>query len=188
MNKAIQTAYYLLELASKEAEPMFLTHLQIQKLLYYVQGWSLALRGNPIFEDPLEAWVHGPAVNTVYDEFKIWGDKPITPSEKYTIDALDNDEMSFVDSIWENYKKYSAIELRSMTHHETPWLKSREGLQCDERSRNEIQQVCLINFFQDEFRKHEIKGLELEKVKKMLPPSKVRRGRPFVDLLAQVGL
>lgn len=188
MNKATQIARYLIKRAAKESEREFLTPLRLQKLLYYVQGWSLALRGNPIFNDPIEAWVHGPVVSSVYDEYKCYEDKPIMPTEVSEPEMLTDDEMAFINSIWEHYKRFSAIELRNMTHEELPWLKAREGYGCEQRSTEEIPQTVIVQFFRDEFRKTEIKGFELEKVIKIAPASKVRHGRPFVEILAQAGL
>jgi hypothetical protein len=43
-----------------------LSHLKIQKLLYFAQGWHLAFFSCPLFEDPIEAWRHGPVVNSIY--------------------------------------------------------------------------------------------------------------------------
>jgi hypothetical protein len=40
--KAMAVASFLIHLAVAEAEPDFLTHLRLQKLLYFAQGWSLA--------------------------------------------------------------------------------------------------------------------------------------------------
>src|SRR5262249_50830431 len=47
--QAIDVARYLIQLAAAEDEPELLSHLRLQKLLYYVQGWSLAQRRAPMF-------------------------------------------------------------------------------------------------------------------------------------------
>jgi uncharacterized phage-associated protein len=39
-----------------------LTHLKLQKLVYYAQGFHLGLFDKPLFEEPIEAWAHGPVV------------------------------------------------------------------------------------------------------------------------------
>ncbi|MBX3362731.1 MAG: hypothetical protein KF705_15010 [Phycisphaeraceae bacterium] len=41
-------ARHLLHLASAGDEPVPVTHMQLQKLAYYAQGWSLALRAAPL--------------------------------------------------------------------------------------------------------------------------------------------
>jgi uncharacterized phage-associated protein len=50
-----------------------ITHLKLQKLLYYAQAWSLALNGIALFEDDFEAWAHIPVLPKVYQEYKDYG-------------------------------------------------------------------------------------------------------------------
>ena len=47
-----------------------ISNLKLQKLLYYAQAWHLALYGEPLFRDRIEAWVHGPVVPPVFGAFK----------------------------------------------------------------------------------------------------------------------
>ena len=51
---AIVLSNYIL----KHYGPM--SHLKLQKLLYYCDAYSLAYFDNPLIEDDFEAWVHGP--------------------------------------------------------------------------------------------------------------------------------
>ena len=62
MAAAMDVVRYLVELAgpNEEGEPM--THMRLQKLLYYVQGWHMAWYGRPLFAERIEAWQHGPVV------------------------------------------------------------------------------------------------------------------------------
>jgi uncharacterized phage-associated protein len=57
---ALHVARYLVKLAAGESEPEHLTHMRLQKLLYYVQGWSLAATGERFFDGEIQAWTHGP--------------------------------------------------------------------------------------------------------------------------------
>ena len=41
------------------------SNLKLQKLLYYVQGFHLAVFGEPLFEEEIEAWMYGPVVPSV---------------------------------------------------------------------------------------------------------------------------
>ena len=40
--------------------------VQLQKLVYYSQAWSLAWDGAPLFHDKIEAWRHGPVCRSIY--------------------------------------------------------------------------------------------------------------------------
>ena len=46
------------------------SNLKLQKLLYYVQGWHLGIYGEPVFSQPIQAWIHGPVVPYVFGKFK----------------------------------------------------------------------------------------------------------------------
>ena len=45
----------------------YISNLKLQKLLYYSQGCFLALRDEPLFDSPIEAWTYGPVVPEVYN-------------------------------------------------------------------------------------------------------------------------
>ncbi len=126
---AHDVAHYLIQLANREAvstaveEPGFLTALQLQKLLYFVQGWSLAERGVPLFAEPIKAWREGPVVREVWDEFKRFGRRPIELEEPPQ-SILSDTERELVAQVWEAYKRYSAWGLRDMTHDDPAWKDS----------------------------------------------------------------
>lgn len=125
---ALEVAKYLIELAANDPGYRFggLTNLQLQKLLYYVQGWSLGTRDRPVFRDELRAWKLGPVVKDVYRAYKSYDDKFI-PSQDVVAD-LPPLTAAFVASIWDDYKVYSASELVEKTHGEEPWVEARGGL------------------------------------------------------------
>jgi uncharacterized phage-associated protein len=147
MAKAIEVAKYLVYLAASEEEPDYLSHLRLQKLLYYVQGWSLALRKKPMFKERIEAWAHGPVVRDVYSALSEFGDKPILLNAIGMPQNLTEEELAFIQSVWESYKQFSASSLRGMTHRESPWLDARKGLSPEERSENEITREVMKEFF-----------------------------------------
>ena len=122
MAKAFDVAKLLIELAQAEDEPDQLSHLRLQKLLYYAQGWSLALRNKALFLERIEAWEHGPVVPTVYRSFAKYGANSIPASDFVPGDCgLTEDECDLVHRVWESYKHFSATKLREMTHKEMPW-------------------------------------------------------------------
>ena len=61
---ALTVADYFLYKANKEKKPI--TNKKLQKLVYYAQAWSLVLNNKKLFSEPIEAWVHGPAVRSLY--------------------------------------------------------------------------------------------------------------------------
>lgn len=148
MARAIDVAIYLIQLAAAEDEPEFLTHLRLQKLLYYVQGWSLAQRDVPMFPERIEAWAHGPVVPAVWQQFRDFGGAVISP-ETVSLDenTIDDEEGAYIASVWEVYKPHSALSLRAMTHRERPWVDAHAGYSPGEMCNVEITQDALRSFF-----------------------------------------
>ncbi len=105
-----------------------ITHLKLQKLLYYAQGISLGMYGRPLFNESIEAWQHGPVVKQVYGEYSKFGrDNIQIEMDKNTEEIVDeienNKEVSEVLNLtYDNFAIYTAWQLRQMTHQDnTPW-------------------------------------------------------------------
>lgn len=107
----------------------YISNLKLQKLVYYAQAWHLALHDAPLFEDEFEAWVHGPVVPVLYQEYKQFKWKPII--EEATEPEFTEDVKAFLDEVAEVYFACDAYELEQMTHQEDPWLIARGGLPQD---------------------------------------------------------
>jgi len=54
-----------------------LTNKKLQKLLYYIEAWSLVYLG-AILKENFQAWVHGPVIPSVYHEYSQFGYNPIS--------------------------------------------------------------------------------------------------------------
>lgn len=105
-----------------------LTHLKIQKLLYYAQGIFLAYtNGQELFDEDIYAWEHGPVVPEVYDVYKENKGNEIeyikTEHDDILLEEVSNEEKlkDVLEAVFINYGKYSAWHLRNMTHEEKPW-------------------------------------------------------------------
>jgi len=60
---ALEIANYFLLRAEKEDQEL-LSNLKLQKLVYYAQGIHLAMHGEPLFGDQIEAWIMAPLFRT----------------------------------------------------------------------------------------------------------------------------
>ena len=149
---ALDVAKYLILLAKSEEEPECLSPMQLQKLLYYTQGWSLAIRGKPLFEERIEAWAYGPVVPEVFRAFKQFGDGQINP-EWASDENLTEGQKRFIQSVWKEYKRFSAIGLSEMTHREAPWRDARKGLSAGARSMRPITRKAMKEYFEAMARK-----------------------------------
>jgi len=164
MSKAEATARYLIHLANQEPEAELVTHLRLQKLLYYVQGYSLAVWDRPFFSERIEAWRNGPVVRAVYRLFAEYEDAPLPAREGRDLVPLSDQEKAFVRSLWEHHKQYSASALWQMTHREAPWRNVWANRPDDASGSDEIPPDAMRVFFKRQLEQQRIPGLEPEKV------------------------
>ena len=66
-----------------------MSNMKLQKMLYYQQGFHLAMFGTPLFDDDLEAWMYGPVVPAVYEAYKSHGREgiPADPDKCFSFDG-----------------------------------------------------------------------------------------------------
>lgn len=136
-----------------------LTNKKLQKLLYYAQAWTLALKNAPLFKEPVEAWIHGPAIPAIYRRYKKYGFGPIP--EKGS-DKIPSEHKQMLDEIWMIYGKYDAEYLELLTHSEEPWIRARHGLDVDESSNVLISHESMQEFYASLWRKVEAKNAASE--------------------------
>ena len=113
------------------AESRDLSHLKIQKLLYYAQGWHMANYGLLLFNEPIEAWRHGPVVRSIYNALSGSGDRQIFNKISVVYDQgygqpdipeEDVQTRDFLEEFWKVYGPLHAFALTNATHDPgTPW-------------------------------------------------------------------
>lgn len=133
---AIDIARYVINYSWDIDAP--LSNLKLQKLLYLIQGNFLRILKRPCFEDDIEAWKYGPVVPTVYSKFKRYGSNNINRIEYiYEFESnkfeaikkdfkpiLSDDEAQIIHEVVLACKDYSANYLVTLTHSQSPWIKS----------------------------------------------------------------
>lgn len=105
-----------------------ITHLKLQKLLYYAQGICLAIYDKPLFHENIEAWQHGPVVREVYSIYQENKRNVINidlnKENEKILNILENDKEAneVLNLTYSNFAIYTAWQLRQMTHEDnTPW-------------------------------------------------------------------
>lgn len=127
-----------------------LSHLKLQKLLYFAQGLSLAINNEPLFSDKIYAWTHGPVVKEVYEKFKKYGRNDIELSvndkEMKIIESIESNSKTsnILNLVYENFGIYTAWQLREMTHVPSgPWETTVRTKGMDK----EIDSKLIRNYF-----------------------------------------
>jgi len=143
---ALQIADYLILKAKTEGVPM--TNKRLQKLLYYVQAWSAALKNEKVFSERIEAWIHGPAIKEVYFEYRKFGADPIKKDvTQEMVSEISTETKNLIDEVWSVYSKYDTAYLEYLTHSETPWQIARQGLEPHISSEKEITFESMRDFY-----------------------------------------
>jgi uncharacterized phage-associated protein len=106
--------------------------LKLQKLLYYAQGYALALLRRPLFGERIKAWQHGPVVPQVRKEYEAHGRRQL-PRPDLDLLALDPQVRAILDRVYVDYGQYAAWALRNMTHEERPWVETAQSEEIDRR-------------------------------------------------------
>lgn len=120
-----------------------ISNMKLQKLLYYAQGSFLAVTGQPLFDDPIEAWKHGPVVESVYHQYKENGGNGITFEDPFDFSSFTDEEEELLEEVYNVFGQYSAWKLRDMTHAEAPWKETEQG--------HVISQDKIKAYFQKEY-------------------------------------
>jgi uncharacterized phage-associated protein len=99
-----------------------MSNLKIQKLVYYAQGFHLALTGEALFPEEIYAWAHGPVVPELYHTLKENGSAHIPAADDFDAEAVFTlEQRELLDEVHETYGQFSAWKLRHMSHAEAPW-------------------------------------------------------------------
>lgn len=127
-----------------------ITHLKVQKLLYFAEGVYSAVTNNDIFKEKIMAWPHGPVVVEVYEKFSASGSKELEFDDSYwnIVQKIneDNEVFNILEFVYENYAGYTAWQLREKTHVAGgPWqiTVDTKGMQ------KEIDKGLIKNYFKN---------------------------------------
>lgn len=160
MITASQLARYIIseikkQMTSDYLEEFDVTPLKLQKLLYYVQGYSLALTGKPAFSDQIEAWRYGPVVESVYQEYKKYN-KSIIPYEEIQDEEIYDETLRQVVRLVLLDKQRSSGEvLARATHKEAPWRNAYQSSFGGFYTNEEIPENAIKDYFTCEIQKRE---------------------------------
>lgn len=148
MRNASETANFFL---SKES----MSNKKLQKLTYYAYAWTLALLNENaekmqyhLFNEPIEAWVHGPVIPDLYQKYKEYGWMDI-PKDNLSFN-FSPDELDILNQVWDAYGSFSANELENISHQEAPWKKARLGLAPYSASSKRISDKDMFEYYNEQ--------------------------------------
>lgn len=130
---------------------------KLQKLLYYAYAWTVALTNdkvdelnNKLFDDRIEAWVHGPVVPSIYGRYKSFGWYDIPKNEQVEENVFSGEVLDILNQVWDVYGDYSGNDLEQISHKETPWIEARKGVPAYASSNNVITDESMFIFYNEQ--------------------------------------
>lgn len=110
--------------------------MKLQKLVYFAHGWYLALTGEPLIAEKMEAWQYGPVIPQLYRQLKAYGDRAVTEAiaeprmfNSASLDLPMNDgaltARQVIARVWTLYGVFTAVRLSNATHLPgSPWFQA----------------------------------------------------------------
>jgi len=126
-------ANYILDYCDNKGRPV--THLTLQKIIYFCHVASLVELRRPLIKHNFEAWEYGPVLQYVYREFKA-NDRepikdralaldPITGKRMRAFCAFDDETKKLIDGVIDFHSRLSPGYLVELTHAVGgPWHKT----------------------------------------------------------------
>lgn len=127
-----------------------ISNLKLQKVLYFIQAYFLInkIDHTPCFDEKIEAWDFGPVVPEAYHEYKQYGSGDIPTIKSYFLfdngniwnskrveydnDIISPDDKKLIDKVIDKFANYSATDLVSLTHRQSPWIDAYAPYQNNE--------------------------------------------------------
>jgi len=124
-----------------------MTHLKLQKLVYYAQAWSLVWDERPLFPDEIEAWANGPVVPRLYERLRKRFDVDLRALGCGNPKKLNAIAEATVDGVIKFYGGRTSQYLSDLTHMEDPWKIARKGLAIGERGNRVISKASMAEYY-----------------------------------------
>lgn len=141
---AMDIARYVINYCIDIGNPI--SNLKLQKILYYIQAAFLVEKEKACFDEEIVNWRHGPVIEDVYHEYKVFSDNDICERQNEFIEFIFNNDFSVdqnirrfdeikIDILDENLIQkvidalidFDAWELVRRTHEEEPWELTSNG-------------------------------------------------------------
>lgn len=135
-----------------------MSHLKLQKLIFYCDAYCLAYFGKELVVDQFEAWVHGPVSRKVYNSLKdksiLYSDLAYSAKDGIDVDGefgkLTQDQQGLISAVLKDLSTWTGVELEAATHHEKPWQEARNGYSEADKCSELISKETTRSFYKSE--------------------------------------
>ena len=145
---AIDVANWFINQFDKESGDV-ITHLKVQKLLYFSEAWCQLLLDRELFSENMEAWAHGPVVREIFEAFKDSDWEPLNVGGELV--DFDEDVTDVLEQVLETYGGMSAKTLEYMTCQAQPWKEVRGSVAPEARCTDIIRKESIKEYFKNKY-------------------------------------
>lgn len=118
-SKAIANEF--IRLAQKDGG---LTHMQIQKLIYFAHALSLVAYDRPLVKKKFQAWPYGPVDLDVFLVFRGSGKQKIKNLIQNIDQPIDSETHELIALVYQKFGKKTGWKLSELTHEGAPWKEA----------------------------------------------------------------
>lgn len=126
------------------------SHLKLQKLIYYIDAWHYVLLEKPIIKENFEAWMHGPVVRQLWNYYKdvstLNAILVVKDDDRITLD-ISEEQLEVINDVLDEYGNKSAYYLECLTHEEKPWIAARIGFAPSDKCDRIISKALMKEFY-----------------------------------------
>ena len=130
-----------------------ITHKKLQKLCYYAQAWHLALLDEPLFNEEIQAWIHGPVCPALYRVYSGYRWLEI-PKVEETVKFNERTE-ELLEAVYSTYGGLTGNQLERLTHSEKPWQEARGTLQPFEPCEKVISFKTMKKYYAEKYEEYQ---------------------------------
>jgi uncharacterized phage-associated protein len=127
-----EVANFILDFCDKSNRKI--THLSLQKIVYFCHVWSIVKLDKPLVKHKFEAWEFGPVLQYLYRQFKPFDRRPIdgramkinaqTGQEEKVAYGFDEETQNLLNNVVEFYSRLDPRYLVYLSHEKNgPWDK-----------------------------------------------------------------
>lgn len=147
---AFDVAKWFINRVDREAGDS-ITHLKVQKFLYFAEAWHQVIVEKELFDEPIEAWAHGPVIRDVYAKFADYGWQALEPIDSPPAE-FPKETQEILELVVDLYDQFTAKQLEELTHTDKPWLEARGDIAPEARCANVISKAAIKSYFKEKYR------------------------------------
>ncbi len=105
----------------------YLNSEKLIKLCYFAHGYKLAIDGDDLVNERVQAWENGPVFVSLYQLLEVYKNKRFTKAPyflSYEQDIIDHEDIEILDAVYESLIDMDSDEISNLSQSEnSPWEK-----------------------------------------------------------------